>query len=70
MDNSTKSSEGDTRMCPFCKDTRCCHKCDGSGVRTVKKAWWLLKYQCPVCRGTGACQLCKLVETPSRTQLS
>ena len=51
------------RVCPFCKQTGHCGKCEGSGMRaTTGRGRFNTRVkqeaQCHACEGSGVCQLC------------
>jgi hypothetical protein len=57
------ASDGDPgeETCPWCKGSRGCGKCDGTGERAVRTRILRLRRvaDCLSCAGTGVCQLCK-----------
>jgi DnaJ-class molecular chaperone len=56
--------EQQTVPCPFCKGSRKCHKCDGTGRRLIPRQGLRRRrlVTCAACRGTGACDLCQRTE--------
>ena len=53
-----------TRVCPFCKSSGACGKCDGAGVRETTTRGRFnqrvkQKIECRACEGSGVCQLCQ-----------
>lgn len=62
MAEPVKSQTPLTRVCPFCKSSGECGKCNGTGeVTTVHKGRFKKIKQvvsCRACEGSGVCQLC------------
>ena len=52
--------DAETRVCSFCKGTRRCAKCSGSGTRIIRRHWPRHEQTvaCKACDGSGECQLC------------
>jgi hypothetical protein len=56
--------EPGVKTCPWCKGSRRCATCEGTGTRVVKTRI-LHRIQaaaCSACAGTGVCQLCKRLD--------
>ena len=51
----TEEEHPSNQTCPFCKGTGRCFKCDGQGVRRLKRKY---AATCYACEGSGKCQLC------------
>lgn len=49
------------RLCPFCRGSGECFKCDGTGVRVIRtrRLHYKQTVTCTNCEGTGKCQLCR-----------
>lgn len=63
MAHPVKSPTPLTRVCPFCRSSGVCAKCQGTGERvTVLRGRFKKSRQpvdCRACDGTGVCQLCQ-----------
>ena len=60
MDRPKDRKERPRQICPFCKGTGRCFKCDGNGVRYVATGPLKRRYAatCYACDGSANCQLC------------
>jgi DnaJ-class molecular chaperone len=58
---SDRDPDPDPKACPWCKGSRHCATCQGTGTRLVRTRI-LRRTQtadCLACDGSGVCQLCK-----------
>jgi hypothetical protein len=55
----------DANTCPWCKGSRRCAKCEGTGQRVAKTRILhrTLSADCRACEGSGVCQLCKQLDS-------
>jgi DnaJ-class molecular chaperone len=55
-----------SKPCPWCKGSRRCATCEGTGKRVAKTRILHRAHaaECRACEGTGVCQLCKRLDKP------
>lgn len=49
------------RVCPFCKGSGCCNRCEGRGHRAQRAGWFGRRRSVPciACSGRCTCELCR-----------